>query len=280
MTVQKEAGDKRRGLDSAKQNRLNSSQLSTELGRLRRKPGADEFAVEFTREQKLFIDSLNELFGFLSGLHIRKQSWMVIAGGGVFLYQLHHAEKAGEGSNLKIDRVPTDIDIVVDPNAAGKSGNVLKFIFSSARGYSPKLEESPSMHYGHILLGHRLRLVSSVGISIDITTELSQKHSPSHPFRPSSYYAYPPAEVTLSQSYQISSKFVPEGISVANPGYIAFYKLMLNRNQDGKQDNLDLIRLKRMGLLSNSPELHNVIDTMCMGDKELAYILKRKIDEL
>lgn len=234
-------------------------------------------AQALTSEQKKFIDAVNETLAMLDGNRLKRDEWMVIAGGAVFLYQLYLEYGKGIG---KADRVPTDLDVVVNNNITSN-----QHILELLRDRMPNKDDvvysrGPNMHFGHVLLGPTLGYSSAGGLPIDIITELSQIYPDDHKFAPSVHYKYPSTDKMLRFAKQIEHPLLNGTVTLAHPGFVAFYKLMLARNTEGKQDNADLIRLKKLGLLDPSEELDMVIDTMCLGDKDFADKVKKAIADL
>ena len=234
-------------------------------------------ALVLNKEQHEFIESLNEMARFLDSQGISRNSWMAIAGGAVFLYQLD-----GSKHSTHVDRVPTDLDIVIDDTSLKNGKHILDHLGGELDPLKVELRKEPLEHYGHILSGPALSTFSSTGLPIDIITELSQTYSPSHPFRPSAEYVYPPSSMLIAQSRKISHELLDGEIRIAHPGFIAFYKLMLARNHGGKQDLPDLKRLKAMGHFTMHPanRLHYVLETMCQSDKDLVRVLEAQIEKL
>ena len=67
--------------------------------------------LELDARQTNFVGALNRVACLLDLQGFKRSSWMVIAGGGVFLYQL---DALIGGRVNEIDRVPTDLDIIVE----------------------------------------------------------------------------------------------------------------------------------------------------------------------
>ncbi|MCL5419994.1 MAG: hypothetical protein M1354_03925 [Candidatus Marsarchaeota archaeon] len=236
-------------------------------------------------EQERFVETLKFAVRLLDSQGFDRQSWMLIAGGAVFAYQLDCASKNGLNG---VDRIPTDVDIVI-MDVPGER-HVLNRIKDAIPECDTSLRVEPVLHFGHILKGPALSIeprVSGDGrlkipeIPIDIITELSQEFPPDHKFAPACDYIYPETAVMLSHAKELHIQYVDGGgFMAAHPGFIAFYKLMLGRNSDGKQDTEDLKRLKRMQMLGQSPELSEVISIMCHNGKELKNAILREINDL
>ena len=228
----------------------------------------------FSREQQLFVEGINEIAKVLDSRNVERDSWMIIAGGGVFLYQLMHY---GSSKPERIDRSPTDLDIVLN-NTVG-SGLILDSI-KDAFAAPAVVNKEPVMHYGHVLEGPTLSTKTTNGLDVDIITELSQVYPKDHRFAPSMRYKYPLADTMLSQAKTYTHQLIYGEIKVAHPGFIAFYKLMLYRDLNGKQDTADIRRLKALGVLGDSKELNEVLSTMCHQDTKIFNALRKAIDEI
>jgi hypothetical protein len=216
---------------------------------------------------------------FLDSQGLLRRDWMVIAGGAVFLYQLDsHGRKLGPVP----DRVPTDLDIIIDEAQGRNSASIIEQLFSVLRHTGASLRVEPLIHYGHLLTGPALSLATNCGLQVDITTELSQINSPIHPVRPRAKYKYPPGRAMLAQANTISHELIDGSVTVSHPGFIAFYKWLLARNDDVKQDTKDLKRLQGMGLLTAHPanNLRGVLATMCQEDRQLIPIIEQAIARL
>jgi hypothetical protein len=230
--------------------------------------------LTLSREQQKFIEGINEIARVLDSKGLRRSSWMVIAGGGVFLYQLNHY---GSSKPERIDRDPTDLDVVID-NALSK--DLILDSIKDAFSHPATVNREPVMHYGHLLKGPTLSTNAANGLDVDIITELSQEYPKDHRFAPSAEYKYPLAETLLSQAKTYRHPLIDGEIKVAHPGFIAFYKLMLYRDSNGKQDTADIKRLKAIGALDKSEELDIVLATMCHGNERLVEAIRKAIDAI
>lgn len=230
--------------------------------------------LTLSKEQQKFIEGINEIAEVLDSKGLKRSSWMVIAGGGVFLYQLSNY---GSSKPERIDRNPTDLDVVIDNTVS--NGLILDSI-KGAFSYPATVNTEPVMHYGHLLKGPTLSTNATNGLDVDIITELSQEYPKDHRFAPSAEYRYPLAETLLAQAKTYRHPLINGEIKVAHPGFIAFYKLMLYRDSNGKQDTADIRRLKALGALERSEELDTVLATMCHGDARLVEAIRKAIDEI
>lgn len=227
-------------------------------------------------KQYAFVSALNMISEIIDSSGLPRNSWMVIAGGGVFLYQL--LESANK-PDIMIDRVPTDLDIIIYDFV--KERSILEILQEAlfVRGIESSLIPGPIEHFGCVLRGPTLKVI--VGdFDVDIITELSQSYPPNHKFMPCTQYFYPPAKKMLEMAVSVSHSLIMGNVNIAHPGFIAFYKLMLDRNEKGKQDKLDLIRLKELGLLNPSKEMHIVLNDMCYENLHLFNAIKMAIAEL
>jgi len=230
-----------------------------------------------TAEQRRFIGAVNETAAMLSSNRMDRDEWMVIAGGAVFLYQLDSARRNGTRG---ADRVPTDLDVVVN-NAPEREKHILELLRDGmASRERVTYSKGPDDHFGHTLLGAKLGYASVEGLPIDVITDLSQIYPADHRFAPSLHYEYPPTDVLLPFAKRITHPLLDGPVMLAHPGFVAYYKLMLSRNTDGKQDGKDLTRLKRLGLLEPSDELREVIDIMCHSDADLVDKVEKAIADL
>jgi hypothetical protein len=253
-----------------------SSHIGPVTGRHREFTGLlrEKGELILSKEQQLFIEGINEIAKVLDSKKLERNSWMIIAGGGVFLYQLRHH---GDSKPEYIDRNPTDLDIVVNNTATG--GLILDLI-KDAFAVPAVVNKEPVMHYGHVLEGPTLSTKTTNGLDVDIITELSQIYPKDHRFAPSVRYKYPSADTMLYQAKTYEHPLIQGKTKVAHPGFIAFYKLMLYRDLNGKQDTEDVRRLKALGLLNSSDELHEVLETMCHKDRTIFNALRKAIDEI
>jgi hypothetical protein len=65
---------------------------------------------------------------------------------------------------------------------------------------------------------------------------------------------------------------------VAPAAFIAFYKLAMQRNANGKQDNDDLERLRDLGLLKpDSPDVGEVLGILTGNDPALRSLFHSKL---
>ena len=229
--------------------------------------------VRLNEEQLRFVDALRDAARFFDSQGFSRDSWMVIAGGGVFLYQL-----ATKGAT--VDRVPTDLDIIIHEKNARNGTPILELLRDRMQPHESSLRTEPIMHHGHLLTAAGLSTKARNGMPIDVTTELSQIYPPDHHFRPSMLYSYPPSDLILGSAIRLKHPLLPGQITTAHPGMIAFYKLIFKREKEGKQDIPDLQRLKRLGLLDPSPALEEVVSTMCLGDREFASAIRSAIRDL
>ena len=227
-------------------------------------------------KQRKFVDTVNAVVRMLDNHNIGRESWMVIAGGAVFLYQLDLASK---GYNVPTDRVPTDLDVVVN-NDESRRRHILEVLRDRIMPLEEaELTTAPVLHFGHLLKGPTLKTVFN-GVPVDLITELSQEYSPDHRFAPAKEYRYPPADRLFASAIPMEHPLLEHDVMLAHPGFIAFYKTMLARDRDGKQDTDDIRRLKAMCLLDPSEELTGVMRTMCHGDEELIGQISKAIAEV
>lgn len=237
--------------------------------------------IDLSQEQLKFIETLNFAARILDSEGLDRSSWMLIAGGGVFTYQLDHAARNGIST---VDRAPTDVDIVV-ANLERGGRHILDVLRDRVPDLETSIRTEPVHHFGHILKGPALSIEPNgkpvPALPIDIITELSQRYPADHKFKPSHDYIYPPTDKMLEHSLRISNPLIDgENIQVAHPGFIAFYKLMLARNTEGKQDTDDLVRLKAMGMLEPSKNLGEVLQVMCHSDVKLIMAIWQEINDL
>ena len=217
------------------------------------------------REQVKFLNALRDISGMLDRVGMKRDDWMVIAGGGVFLYQL---EKTKTSAGASPDRAPTDIDIVIR-NGHSDRTYALRMLNSLIGDENTSLRTEPYNHFGHVFRGPALSWKIN-GLDVDFLTELPQTYSPSNRFLPGKDFDYPEGSMLLSDAISIKHPFIDGSVRVAHPMFIAFYKLMLDRNDGGKQDLKDLRRLKEMGLLNpEALDSARVLRALCHDDKTL-----------
>ncbi len=229
-------------------------------------------------QQHAFIGALSQMSTFLDSQGISRSSWMVIAGGGVFLYQLDQLHK---GFVDRADRVPTDLDIVIDNINLPSGKHILAALRDALLPIPSELETGPAEHFGHILRGPKLSLESSGGLPIDLITELSQRYPSTHRFAPNEDYVYPSTKILLPHARLLHNPLISGEVKVAHPAFITFYKAMLSRNTNGKQDFDDIKRLKDMGELDPSEEMsNNVFSIMCHHNSSLINALRAAVAEL
>ncbi len=225
--------------------------------------------VAVNEDQRRFLGALAQAAALFDSEGLARREWMVIAGGGVYLHQL---EQASKGRGLGADRIPTDLDIVVN-NKPWHRRHILEVMQDALKPIPSRITTGPLQHFGHTLRGPSLTFTASNKLPIDIITELSHTYSGEHWITPFANFEFPPAYKLLPFAKPIQAPGVEDPILVAHPGFIAFYKAMLSRNTDGKQDHTDLRRLREMGLLDRSAEMSTMLNTMVPNEPKLVDAL-------
>ncbi len=115
--------------------------------------------------QRVFINTLASAAALLDSLGLDRSSWMTIASGAVFLHQLR---QSGMGKSVAVNRVPTDLDIIV---ASSTNESILKKLYANvAFPDIACLRTEPLNHFGFQLTGPALSIAFANRLKVDITT--------------------------------------------------------------------------------------------------------------
>jgi hypothetical protein len=221
------------------------------------------------RYQAEFLGALREAGDLMRSVGVRDSEYMVIAGGGVFLHQL---AEIGES-----ERAPTDLDIVIF-NEPGRHA-----LCSEIAHVGPlylknvRMVTEPRHHHGLIFTNPIVESESSAGFPVDFIAETMITVFPAgHPLMGGCDFRYPTENQRL---FELARRADIQGcgeVLVAPAALIAFYKIAMQRNINGKQDNHDLVRLAELGLLAPEREdVQEVLDILTQGN----HVLKVKVEE-
>lgn len=218
-----------------------------------------------------FLTASSDICDLLDDVQYDPARAMVISGGGVYLYQ-----RMLTGAP---ERVPTDIDVVIDPS---QMNDGMELLSERAGGFLTNVNriETPRTHHGYVFTNPIVEATSRDGLSVDMLGEMITVFPEHHDLYPGVAYRYPTDNSRLFDLAPMVDIDDDHQIKVAHPGFIAFYKMTMYRNGAGKQDQQDLRRLQSMGLLEPNDELVEVLDILSSGDTYIRDELLRRIADL
>lgn len=135
----------------------------------------------------------------------------------------------------------------------------------SADFKNSRLHTTPRTHHGYTFTTPLIVTETNTGFPIDlICDDMVTQFPDNHPILPGIEYRFP---TDNGKVYELARTLhLPDigEVTVASPGFIAFYKLTMMRDTNGKQDTSDINRLRRLGLLRD-PYSKEMMRLLCDG---------------
>ncbi len=195
-------------------------------------------------QQILCIDTIKQVLSIVNAIGINND-YMIIAGTGVYLHELNV-----QGTS---SRQPTDLDIVLKTADYQELTKDILKSFDNPPHSRVKGFISPQICSWCTSLTPGIRILFQNNFQVDLLTQgmaLSfGLDAPMLKNKTFDFLAEQDQVFDLSSDIKLSTGCQ---VRVAHPVFIAVYKLLLQREKNGKQDISDVRRLKNVGLLNRS----------------------------